>query len=195
MLNKDYSMNKYTDPAKTHPDIILDVPIPHEWESHSYKNDVCPSFAYKGLQIFICDEKTKKLEGLHFKYIVMFEEDYGYGYDSLLNSDDWNEVLDYVNNHQPFKNIEQRITKDHLDFTLAQIFIDKFQQDDEPAKYINSLAEKYINADQKYFDLEAEHFKQIVNFVCTSLCGYEMESILKTAEQSLRKNKERQNVK
>ena len=68
MKNRSYDENPYTDPAKTHPDIIIDVPIPHEWESHSYTNDVCPSFVYGKLQIFVCDEETKRLEQFNQKY-------------------------------------------------------------------------------------------------------------------------------
>lgn len=100
MAYKDYSDNYYTDPAKTHPDIKLNVPIPYVWESVSYKNDVCPSFTHKGLQIFVCDEETKKREELHTKFTVMLEDDYGCGYDSLLDSDDWSEVLKYVEEYK-----------------------------------------------------------------------------------------------
>jgi len=91
--------NYYTDPKVTHPSIKIDVSIPKDWISSSYKNDVCPSFTHKGLQIFVCDEETKKLEELHTKYTVMLEDDYGCGYDSLLDTDDWNEVLEFVNKH------------------------------------------------------------------------------------------------
>jgi len=98
MANKDYSDNYYTDPARTHPEIKLDVPIPREWESHSYKNDVCPSFAFKGLQIFVMDEEAKKLEGFENKYSIIIAEEYGEGND-LFNSNDWNEVLEFVKNY------------------------------------------------------------------------------------------------
>ena len=100
MENRSYDENPYTDPAKTHPDIIIDVPIPHDWESVSYKNDVCPSFVYGVLQIFVCDEETKSREELHTKYVVMYADDYGTSYDSLLNSDDFDEVLKYVNKNK-----------------------------------------------------------------------------------------------
>tara|TARA_R100000988_G_scaffold86989_1_gene49914 strand:- start:445 stop:771 length:327 start_codon:yes stop_codon:yes gene_type:complete len=93
------TINYYTDPKVTHPSIKIDVFIPKDWISVSYKNDVCPSFTHKGLQIFVCDEETKKLEELHTKYTVMLEDDYGCGYDSLLDTDDWNEVLEFVNKH------------------------------------------------------------------------------------------------
>ena len=95
--NQDY--NYYTDPKVTHPEIKIDVPIPYEWESVSYSNDLCPSFSHKGLQIFVWDEETKKLEELHSKYSVIREEDYGHGYDDLLLTDDWNEVLEFVQNY------------------------------------------------------------------------------------------------
>ena len=101
MANRLYNENPYTDPANTHPDIIIDVPIPHEWESYSYKNDVCPSFIFGKLQIFVCDEKTKKLEQFNPKYTVMYADDYGAGYDPLLNSDDWEEVLKFVKDFKP----------------------------------------------------------------------------------------------
>ena len=94
----DWSENYYTDPKSTHPSIKIDVLIPKEWTSSSYKNDVCPSFTHKGLQIFVCDDKTKKLEELHTKYSVMYEKDYGCGHDDLLLSDDWQEVLKFVSN-------------------------------------------------------------------------------------------------
>ena len=96
----DWSENYYTDPKVTHPSVKIDVLIPKDWKSMSYKNDVCPSFTHNGLQIFVCDDKTKKLEELHTKYTVMLEDDYGCGYDSLLDTDDWKEVLKFVNQHK-----------------------------------------------------------------------------------------------
>ena len=96
----DWSENYYTDPKVTHPSVKIDVLIPKDWKSMSYSNDLCPSFTHKGLQIFVCDEKTKKLEELHTKYTVMLEDDYGCGYDSLLDTDDWKEVLKFVNQHK-----------------------------------------------------------------------------------------------
>ena len=92
--NQDY--NYYTDPKVTHPDIKIDVPIPYEWESVSYSNDLCPSFSHKGLQIFVCDEETKKLEDLHFKYSVIREEDYGNDKPPFLATNSWDEVLTFV---------------------------------------------------------------------------------------------------
>ena len=99
LQNRDYSENYYTDPKVTHPSIKIDVPIPHEWESICYVNDLCPSFTHKGLQIFVCDEENKKLEQLHFKYSVISDEDYGYAHDDLFLTDDWNEVLEFVKNY------------------------------------------------------------------------------------------------
>ena len=95
----DWSENYYTDPKVTHPSVKIDVFIPKDWKSMSYSNDLCPSFSHKGLQIFVCDEETKKLEELHSKYSVIREEDYGHGYDDLLLTDDWNEVLEFVKNY------------------------------------------------------------------------------------------------
>jgi hypothetical protein len=99
LQNRDYSENYYTDPKVTHPSIKIDVSIPHEWDTCSYKNDVCPSFASpNGLQIFVMDEETKKLEGFENKYAIIIAEEYGEGND-LFNSNDWNEVLEFVKNY------------------------------------------------------------------------------------------------
>ena len=48
----------------------------------------------------MCDEETKRLEQFNQKYVVMYADDYGASYDPLLNSDDWNEVLKYVNKNK-----------------------------------------------------------------------------------------------
>lgn len=83
----------------THTNITLDVDIPKGWTNVSYHNDVCPSFSYKGLQIFLCDEATRKAEGFGEKYTIIIEEKYGEGEDPLLATNDWNEVLNFVNNY------------------------------------------------------------------------------------------------
>jgi hypothetical protein len=95
----DWSVNYYTDPKVTHPSTKIDVPIPKEWVSSCYKNDVCPSFTHKGLQIFVMDEQTRIDEQFDHKYSVMYEDTDKHGYDHILLSNDWNEVLEFVNNH------------------------------------------------------------------------------------------------
>ena len=94
-----YWISYYTDPKVTHPSTKIDVPIPKEWESSSYTHDVCPSFTHKVLQIFVMDEQSRIDEGFPHKYSVMLQDDYGCGYDSLLESNDWFEVIDFVNNY------------------------------------------------------------------------------------------------
>tara|TARA_R110000782_G_scaffold70495_2_gene141627 strand:+ start:143 stop:472 length:330 start_codon:yes stop_codon:yes gene_type:complete len=99
LKNKDFSENYYSDPKVTHPEIKIDVSIPHEWDTCSYTHDVCPSFASpNGLQIFVMDEETKKLEGFENKYSIIIAEEYGEGND-LFNSNDWNEILNFVKNY------------------------------------------------------------------------------------------------
>ena len=95
----DWSVNYYTDPKVTHPSTKIDVPIPKEWESSCYANDICPSFTHKVLQIFVMDEQSRIDEQFPHKYSVMLQDDYGCGYDSLLESNDWFEVIDFVNNY------------------------------------------------------------------------------------------------
>ena len=101
MENRNYSENYHTDPKVTHPEINLDVPIPHEWESISYSNDVCPSFKVKDLQIFVMDDETRDEEELDHKFTIITEEEYGEGTEPFLNTNDWNEVLTFVKKHKP----------------------------------------------------------------------------------------------
>jgi len=91
--------NYYTNPKVTHPSIKIDVPIPKEWVSSSYSNDLCPSFTHKVYQIFVMDEQTRIDEESSHKYSVMLQDDYGGGYDSLITSNDWFEVIEFVNNN------------------------------------------------------------------------------------------------
>ena len=145
MANRDYSDNDFTNPARTHPDIKLNVPIPHVWESVSYSNDVCPSFAYNGLQIFVCDEETKKREELHTKYTVMLEDDYGCGYDSLLDTDDWYEVLKYVSNHvnNPTLKNHNHLMEKNLKL-VAGFTLDEFQNKCENYKIHSDVLDRLI---------------------------------------------------
>jgi len=128
MANKDYSDNYYTDPARTHPEIKLDVPIPREWESHSYKNDVCPSFAFKGLQIFVMDKKTKELEQMDFLYSVILEEQYGVAENSLLLTDNWKEVLKFVKDFKPAPTPAEKnkLLEKNIKF-VSSLTVDEFQ--------------------------------------------------------------------
>jgi len=101
MKNKDYSTNYYTDPKVTHPTVKIDVPIPHVWESVSYSNDISPSFTHKGLQIFVMDEQSRLEEKMPHKYSIMYVDTDTHGYDLILTSNIWDEVLDFVKQYQP----------------------------------------------------------------------------------------------
>lgn len=93
-------MNYYTDPKVTHPHITLDVSIPSEWISHSYTHDISPSFAHKGLQIFVTDERNRAIESLKHKYAVHYVDTDEKGFDMLLSTNNWDEVLDFVNKYK-----------------------------------------------------------------------------------------------
>ena len=81
---------------KSHPEINIEVEIPKDWENISYHHDVCPSFRYKDLQIFVMDDQTRDEEQLDCKYTIMSEKDYGDDKPPFLYSNDWNEVLKFV---------------------------------------------------------------------------------------------------
>lgn len=82
----------------SHKYINVDVKIPGDWSNLSYHNDVCPSFGVHGLQIFVCDQETRDAEGFGEKYTIMIEEYYGEDREPLLSTNDWNKVLEFVNN-------------------------------------------------------------------------------------------------
>ena len=42
---------------------VEDLEIPKDWEDLSYHNDVCPSFGYKGFQIFVNHKDPKQRDG------------------------------------------------------------------------------------------------------------------------------------
>ena len=71
--------------------------IPKEWEDVSYGNDTCPSFEFKGFQIFIDNENPNEREIQGGKRFVIIDSDrYGYG-ETLLETDNFFKVLEFVN--------------------------------------------------------------------------------------------------
>lgn len=127
----------------THTNIIVDVPIPYKWENVSYHNDVCPSFSFKGLQIFICDEQTRKEEGFGEKYTIIIEAEYGEAKDPLLATNDWNKVLDFVHK------FNMRIYKINKDIDVLEKFkheIRLIPQDDFACEDVLDLLDPIIRA-------------------------------------------------
>ena len=91
-------------------DYYKDLPIPSDWENVSYSNDELPSFACNGYQIWINSpilaERQENYLGIGFKdlskyedwiYTIRYERDYGEHKDNLLYTNDFNEVIDFVN--------------------------------------------------------------------------------------------------
>ena len=79
--------------------------IPNTWKDVSWGNDVCPSYSYNGWQIFIDhpDPNKRELEVPRFGVIV--EAEHGKHPRTLeLNSDDFQEVLEYVSTPAPILN-------------------------------------------------------------------------------------------
>ena len=72
--------------------------IPKEWENVSYGNDTCPSFEFKGYQIFIDNKNPSEREFQDSKrFHIINADDYGYGKKPLLETDNFFEVLHFVN--------------------------------------------------------------------------------------------------
>lgn len=75
-------------------DCLKDFTRPVGWESACYYNDVCPSFRYKGYEIFVDhpDPKERELGEDRTRFSVTIALDYG---ESVwrFETDDLNEVL------------------------------------------------------------------------------------------------------
>jgi len=91
-------------------DYYKDLPIPSDWENVSYGNDELPSFACNGYQIWINSpilaERQENYLGIGFKdlskyddwiYTIKYERDYAEDKDNLLYTNDFSEVIDFVN--------------------------------------------------------------------------------------------------
>jgi hypothetical protein len=71
--------------------------IPKKWKDVSYGNDTCPSFEYKGYQIFIDNEDPSEREIQNGKrFHIIDTEEYGYGKKPLVETDDFSIVLKYL---------------------------------------------------------------------------------------------------
>ena len=71
-----------------------DLNIPKEWENTSSPNDACPSFIYKDYQIFIDDINVNERENQDWKRFSIFDLEQN----MLLHTDNYNQVLTYINN-------------------------------------------------------------------------------------------------
>lgn len=67
-------------------------PIPEHWKDISWRNDVCPSWQAYSYQIFVNFEKPEERETGGERFSVC---DIEFG-DCLLSTDDWNEILTFV---------------------------------------------------------------------------------------------------
>jgi len=84
-------------------DCVSDLKIPKKWEDISYSNDVCPSFAYKGYQIWIdhIDYQQRENGQDTYRFAVTKEKEYGEGVNPLLLTDNFNVVLELLEKLNP----------------------------------------------------------------------------------------------
>lgn len=141
----------------THPSINIDVEIPNDWSNLSYHNDTCPSFGVHGLQIFVCDDETRDQEGLTNKYCVHLASEYGeHDCKILVDTNDWNEVLEFVNNYS-----KEKINLDQLDFWIGDMSKEDILKDIilpiANGEYESSQLKKDIlNSEQETNDMDSE---------------------------------------
>ena len=74
--------------------------IPKEWKDVSYANDTCPSFECNGYQIFIDNEDNDEREIKDgYRFHIIDVDEYGYGKKPRLETNDFSQVLEFVNDH------------------------------------------------------------------------------------------------
>ena len=75
-------VNNWRDDFK---ECVEDLEIPKNWKDLSYHNDACPSFEYKGFQIFINHKDPKKREYIGIGYEKRFYITRAIGYEPYLS--------------------------------------------------------------------------------------------------------------
>jgi hypothetical protein len=68
--------------------------IPATWTDVSYRNDVCPSWIVNEFHIFVERADPEEREYPEAERFTVLEKETG---GVLLQSDNWNDVLNYVN--------------------------------------------------------------------------------------------------
>ena len=90
-------------------EIINSQPIPKKWDNTSWLNDGCPSFIYKNLQIWVDHEdvNNREYEGTKRYGVEILDDDLCLPDETerrfLLSTDDFNELLKFVNDWEVSK--------------------------------------------------------------------------------------------
>ena len=88
--------------------------IPKTWENVSYANDTCPSFLFNNYLIFIDhkNDKKRELQG-NKRFHIINNDDYGNGVEPLLETDNFEDVLEFVNGvkETPLQFTKKRLKK------------------------------------------------------------------------------------
>lgn len=82
---------------------ITDLPaIPANWKSTTWRNDACPSYTHNGLRIWVdyVDVNMRECPTPERFAVVPHTEDGDNAGLSLLETNDWDEVLRFVENHK-----------------------------------------------------------------------------------------------
>jgi hypothetical protein len=90
----DYSVMLYDFPDYPAADL---PPLPPGWEHSTFRHDACPSYMFKGLQVFIDYADPAKRETTHYNVVecrfhVFDVESFNY----IIAKDNWQEVVDAV---------------------------------------------------------------------------------------------------
>lgn len=85
------------------PDFVLDVEIPEGFTDQSWHNDVCPRFEralpdgrYLSIWVDFADPKEREYSNCHRFAVDLHEPDSTY-LRTLIRSDNWQDIVDFVN--------------------------------------------------------------------------------------------------
>lgn len=142
---------------------VEDLDIPPLWEDVSYQHDTCPSWLFKGYQIFI-DHKDKNerelTEGKRFRIIK--SEEYGYSDGWWFETDSMDEVLKEIQKPISSRPMSETLKKDKEKYLTLSM--DMHLTSNKGDNYIVELTEDYEGDNfhlvifQEVKDAPNEHF-------------------------------------
>ena len=137
-------VNNWRDDFK---ECIEDLEIPKDWEDLSYQHDVCPSFGYKGFQIFINHKDPKKSDdGYEKRFYISRIREYGDpNFEKLANTfEEVIEILDDVNTyHEVAKHFMDKEDRTYKFETGKKLSLDDWIYKNGHALYKDDLKEAH----------------------------------------------------
>jgi len=121
-------MDSTNSPLPFFDDCVSDLAMPEGWEDVSYGNDSCPSWAFKGFQIFINHADWKKREdGVEdeSRFWIIREVDYG-GSSWSASADTFDDVLKIINDEETYHAVARAFMDMHSKPDFKKLSLDEW---------------------------------------------------------------------